>query len=75
MRKVGWVFFSSPSNLNFQVSGTVTTIDVSTGQTVIAGQVLATVDSSATGAGAFAQLRDAGDIHLDHAGQLSRGLQ
>jgi macrolide-specific efflux system membrane fusion protein len=35
------------SNLNFQVSGTVTAIDVSAGQTVIAGQVLATVDPSA----------------------------
>jgi multidrug efflux pump subunit AcrA (membrane-fusion protein) len=35
------------SNLNFQVSGTVTAIDVSAGQTVTAGQVLATVDPSA----------------------------
>ncbi len=34
------------SNLNFQVSGTVTAIDVSAGQTVSAGQVLATVDPS-----------------------------
>jgi multidrug efflux pump subunit AcrA (membrane-fusion protein) len=34
------------SNLNFQVSGTVTAIDVSAGQTVTAGQVLATVDPS-----------------------------
>ncbi len=31
-------------NLNFQVSGTVTAIDVSAGQTVTAGQVLARVD-------------------------------
>ncbi len=35
------------SNLNFQVSGTVTAIDVSAGQAVTAGQVLATVDPSA----------------------------
>jgi HlyD family secretion protein len=34
------------SNLNFQVSGTVTAIDVSAGQTVTAGQVLATIDGS-----------------------------
>jgi multidrug efflux pump subunit AcrA (membrane-fusion protein) len=32
------------SNLNFQVAGTVTAIDVTVGQTVTAGQVLATVD-------------------------------
>ena len=32
------------SNLNFQVSGTVTAVDVSVGQAVTAGQVLATVD-------------------------------
>ncbi|MDX6338741.1 MAG: HlyD family secretion protein, partial [Streptosporangiaceae bacterium] len=37
----------SQSNVNFQVSGTVTAVDVSAGQTVTAGQVLATVDSTA----------------------------
>ncbi len=36
----------SQSNVNFQVSGTVTAVDVSVGQTVTAGQVLATVDAS-----------------------------
>jgi multidrug efflux pump subunit AcrA (membrane-fusion protein) len=36
----------SQSNVNFQVSGTVTAIDVSLGQTVTAGQILATVDAS-----------------------------
>jgi macrolide-specific efflux system membrane fusion protein len=37
----------SQSNVNFQVSGTVTAVDVTTGQTVTAGQVLATVDGTA----------------------------
>src|SRR6202035_4584319 len=36
----------SQSDVNFQVSGTVTAVDVSAGQTVIAGQVLATVDGA-----------------------------
>jgi multidrug efflux pump subunit AcrA (membrane-fusion protein) len=36
----------SQANVNFQVSGTVTGLDVSAGQTVTAGQVLATVDDS-----------------------------
>ena len=35
------------ANLNFAVSGKVTAVDVSTGQTVTAGQALATVDPSA----------------------------
>ena len=34
----------SQSNVNFQVSGTVTAVEVSVGQTVTAGQVLATID-------------------------------
>ena len=37
----------SQSNVNFQVSGSVTAVNVSVGQTVIAGQVLATVDGTA----------------------------
>ncbi len=36
----------SQSDVNFQVSGTVTAVDVSAGQTVTAGQLLATVDGS-----------------------------
>ena len=39
----------SQSNVNFQVSGTVTAVDVSVGQTVTSGQVLATVDASTLG--------------------------
>lgn len=35
------------SNLTFGVSGTVTAVDVSTGQTVTAGQTLATIDPTA----------------------------
>src|SRR5579862_421947 len=35
------------ANLNFAVSGKVTAVDVTTGQTVTAGQTLATVDPTA----------------------------
>jgi membrane fusion protein, macrolide-specific efflux system len=38
---------ASQANLNFGVSGTVTAVDVKAGQTVTAGQVLATVDTTA----------------------------
>jgi macrolide-specific efflux system membrane fusion protein len=38
---------ASSANLNFAVSGTVTAVDVKAGQTVTAGQVLATVDTTA----------------------------
>jgi macrolide-specific efflux system membrane fusion protein len=38
---------ASQSNENFAVSGTVTAVDVKAGQTVTAGQVLATVDTTA----------------------------
>lgn len=38
---------SSQANLNFAVSGTVTAVDVKAGQTVTAGQTLATVDTTA----------------------------
>jgi macrolide-specific efflux system membrane fusion protein len=38
---------ASQANLNFAVSGTVTAVDVTAGQTVTSGQVLATVDTSA----------------------------
>lgn len=43
----GTVEPSSEADLNFGVSGKVTAVDVSVGQSVTAGQVLATVDSSA----------------------------
>ena len=38
---------ASQANLNFAVSGTVTAVNVKAGQTVTAGQVLATVDTTA----------------------------
>ncbi len=38
---------ASQANLNFAVSGLVTAVDVKAGQTVTAGQVLATVDTTA----------------------------
>jgi multidrug efflux pump subunit AcrA (membrane-fusion protein) len=38
---------ASQANLNFAVSGTVTAVDVKAGQTVTAGQTLATVDTTA----------------------------
>ncbi len=38
---------ASQANLNFGVSGTVTAVNVKAGQTVTAGQVLATVDTTA----------------------------
>jgi multidrug efflux pump subunit AcrA (membrane-fusion protein) len=38
---------ASQANLNFAVSGTVTAVDVKAGQTVTAGQALATVDTTA----------------------------
>ena len=38
---------ASQANLNFAVSGTVTAVNVTAGQTVTSGQVLATVDTSA----------------------------
>lgn len=38
---------ASQANLNFAVSGTVTAVDVKAGQTVTAGQVLATLDTTA----------------------------
>ncbi|MGA2473114.1 MAG: biotin/lipoyl-binding protein [Acidimicrobiales bacterium] len=38
---------SSQANLNFGVSGTVTAVNIKAGQTVTAGQVLATVDTTA----------------------------
>jgi membrane fusion protein, macrolide-specific efflux system len=38
---------ASQANLNFAVSGTVTAVDVKAGQTVAAGQVLATVNTTA----------------------------
>lgn len=38
---------ASSASLNFAVSGTVTAVDVKAGQTVTAGQVLATVDTTA----------------------------
>ncbi|HEY1832273.1 MAG TPA: biotin/lipoyl-binding protein [Acidimicrobiales bacterium] len=38
---------ATQANLNFAVSGSVTAVDVKSGQTVTAGQVLATVDTSA----------------------------
>jgi membrane fusion protein, macrolide-specific efflux system len=38
---------ATSANLNFAVSGTVTAVDVAAGQTVAAGQVLATVDTTA----------------------------
>jgi multidrug efflux pump subunit AcrA (membrane-fusion protein) len=43
----GTVAPASSANLNFAVSGTVTAVDVKAGQTVTAGQVIATVDTSA----------------------------
>lgn len=43
----GTVEPGSEADLNFGVSGKVTAVDVSVGQSVTAGQVLATVDSSA----------------------------
>ena len=38
---------ASQATLNFAVSGTVTAVNVKAGQTVTAGQVLATVDTTA----------------------------
>ena len=38
---------ASQANLNFAVSGTVTAVDVKAGQTVTAGQTLATIDTTA----------------------------
>src|SRR6185312_1053853 len=38
---------ASQANLNFAVSGTVTAVNVKAGQTVAAGQTLATVDTTA----------------------------
>jgi membrane fusion protein, macrolide-specific efflux system len=43
----GTVEPASQANLNFAVSGLVTAVDVKAGQTVTAGQVLATVDTTA----------------------------
>ena len=43
----GTVAPASSANLNFAVSGTVTAVDVKAGQTVTAGQVIATVDTTA----------------------------
>jgi multidrug efflux pump subunit AcrA (membrane-fusion protein) len=43
----GTVEPASSANLNFAVSGTVTAVDVKAGQTVTAGQVIATVDTTA----------------------------
>jgi macrolide-specific efflux system membrane fusion protein len=43
----GTVEPASQANLNFAVSGTVTAVNVTAGQTVTSGQVLATVDTSA----------------------------
>ena len=55
---------SSQANLNFAVSGTVTAVNVKAGQTVTAGQVLATVDTTALSeqlSAAQAQLTSAQD--------------
>ena len=55
---------SSQANLNFAVSGTITAVDVKAGQTVTAGQVLATVDTTALSeevSAAQAQLTAAND--------------
>jgi RND family efflux transporter MFP subunit len=43
----GTVAPASQANLNFAVSGTVTAVDVKAGQTVTAGQVVATLDTTA----------------------------
>jgi membrane fusion protein, macrolide-specific efflux system len=55
---------ASQASLNFAVSGTVTGVDVKAGQTVTAGQVLATVDTTALSedlSAAQAQLTSAED--------------
>jgi multidrug efflux pump subunit AcrA (membrane-fusion protein) len=55
---------ASQANLNFAVSGTVTAVDVRAGQAVTAGQVLATVDTTALSeelSAAQAQLTAAND--------------
>jgi multidrug efflux pump subunit AcrA (membrane-fusion protein) len=60
----GTIAPASQANLNFAVSGTVTAVNVKAGQTVTAGQVLATVDTTALQAqldAAQAQLTSAQD--------------
>ncbi len=55
---------ASQATLNFPVSGTVTAVDVKAGQTVAAGQVLATIDTTALSedvSAAQAQLTAAND--------------
>ncbi len=58
----GTVEPAQQDNLNFAVSGKVTAVDVTSGQTVTAGQVLATVDPSA-----LQQLVDAAQASLSAA--------
>ena len=77
---------ASQANLNFAVSGTVTAVDVAAGQTVTAGQVLATVDTTALSDdlnAAQAQLTSAQDRlasdearrRLDQPDRQRRGLR
>ncbi len=67
---------ASEANLNFPVSGTVTAVDVKAGQTVTAGQVLATVDTTALSeevSAAQAQLTSAQDrLSSDQAAGASQ---
>ncbi len=66
---------ASQATLNFPVSGTVTSVDVKAGQTVTAGQVLATVDTTALSeevSAAQAQLTAANDrLASDEASSAS----
>ncbi len=67
---------ASQANLNFAVSGTVTTVNVKAGQSVTAGQVLATVDTTALSeevSAAQAQLTSAEDrLSSDEAAAASQ---
>lgn len=66
---------ASQANLNFAVAGTVTAVDVKAGQTVTAGQTLATVDTTALSeqvSAAQAQLTAANDrLASDEAANAS----
>jgi multidrug efflux pump subunit AcrA (membrane-fusion protein) len=66
---------ASQANLNFAVSGTVTAVDIAAGQTVTAGQTLATVDTTALSddlGAAQAQLTSAQDkLASDEASSAS----
>jgi membrane fusion protein, macrolide-specific efflux system len=67
---------ASQANLNFAVSGTVTAVNVKAGQSVTAGQVLATVDTTALSeevSAAQAQLTSAEDrLSSDEAAAASQ---